>query len=334
MFDESLNWAISRKATDEILETLKTTGFNVFVPNVWHGRGTHYPSELAPVDRRLLGRISNGDDPLAYLVKRAHELGIEVHPWFTVVRGEGEIFRQWMSETDEGNAFDVHNEDFRNFIVDLMLDLVRRYDVDGVNLDYIRSMGFCKLDSCSEDYSRKFGRSLKLDLQLRRLSPSTSMLISKWNRDAVTDIVARFSASAKTAKPNLIISIDAHPLNDGLLMQGQDAIAWEKAGLIDVIFNMDYKKNLDVALIARIRAAMKRPSRLITLVSLFDLDRTRVITRDPDTISNYVLQSRELWSGTGLGFYHFKQLKPNQATALRLGVFKQPATPSWRVTGP
>ena len=330
MFDEDMHWATSKEATDKILIKIKSAGFNVYVPCVWHGGGALYPTNVAPVDRRLARRIFyREEDPLAYLIQRAHEMGIEVHPWFTVMRRENDLFPKWRATGTNEEAFDVHDSDFRKFIVDLMLDVVKRYPIDGVNLDYIRSMGFCTKDSCIDGYEKKFRNSLLADIQLRRLPLYKSDTLEHWNHDDVTDVVRKFSTVAKKLRPGLIVSIDANPLNPEILLQGQDSIGWVEAGLIDVIFNMDYKKQVDVGLINRAKASLKKPSNLITMFSLYDLVDNQVVPRNPNMIAGYVTQTRRLWPKSGIAFYHYKQLTEDQASVLRSGVFNEMAIPSW-----
>ncbi|WDT80450.1 MAG: family 10 glycosylhydrolase [Candidatus Manganitrophus sp.] len=81
IFDEGLAW-ITKDLAEKLLTRIKKAGFNVFVPCVWHGRGTIWPSDLAPWDTRKV-RVP-GFDPLENLIKLAEKYEIEIHPWFTV----------------------------------------------------------------------------------------------------------------------------------------------------------------------------------------------------------------------------------------------------------
>ncbi len=76
MFDEDIGWALSRSNTDTIINHLSEAGFNVYVPCVWHGAGTYFSSLVAYQDPRVLTRIKNGDDPLEYLITKAHQNGL------------------------------------------------------------------------------------------------------------------------------------------------------------------------------------------------------------------------------------------------------------------
>jgi uncharacterized lipoprotein YddW (UPF0748 family) len=329
LLDEDIEWATSEAATERILSQVRAAGFNVFIPCVWHGEGSTYPTHLVAPDARIAPRIAAGSDPLAYLLERAHALGIEVHPWFTVVRREGNRMPQYHAEGTPEGAFDVHNAAFRRFIVQLMLDAARRYPVDGINLDYIRSMGVCTSGACREDYGRRFGRSLKVDLALADIPGGKKDTLEAWNAQAVGAIVREISAQARALRPGLVISVDAHPLNRDLLLQGQDSVGWENADWIDAIFNMDYRKRIDVETAQRAVSRLAVPARMTMLLSTFDLVDGRPVARDPALLADYVELARRLWPGSGIAFYHRKQLTDAQANALRESVFAEAAQASW-----
>ena len=56
IFDEDMQWATSRAATDRIIATIKKAGFNVYIPCVWYGGSTLYPTRLAPMAALVLQR--------------------------------------------------------------------------------------------------------------------------------------------------------------------------------------------------------------------------------------------------------------------------------------
>ncbi|MCM2358182.1 MAG: family 10 glycosylhydrolase [Geobacteraceae bacterium] len=345
MFDEDIRWATSQEETDRIIDRLKAGGFNVYVPCVWHGRGSAYPTKLAHPDSRLEKLLKTGHDPLAYLIRKAHAAGIEVHPWFTVVRREDGRYPRYFDGGTPENAFDVHNREFRDFVVALMVDVAARYPVDGINLDYLRSMGFCSCDRCVEEYRGKFGRSLREDVARCNLPGKGRDSLKEWNLEAVADIVRRFSARAKEIRPSLIVSVDAHPHNGDWLLQGQDSVGWQRSGWVDTVFAMDYRKKIDVEAMNRARAAFADPEAMTVLLSTYDLaDRElvprherswvtdyigdkAVLARDPALLSGYVRLARRLWPGSGIAFYHYKRATDAQIRALKADVFREPALP-------
>jgi uncharacterized lipoprotein YddW (UPF0748 family) len=223
----------------------------------------------------------------------------------------------------------VHDPAFRDFIIKLMLDVVRRYRVDGVNLDYIRSMGFCSSKHCQDDYQARYGRSLTLDTYLRKIPGKRIASLQTWNYDAVSAIVKNFSKEAKSARPKLVISVDAHPLNEDLLLQGQDSVMWANNGWIDVIFNMDYKKRTDVETAEAAAGQLHVPGKMTMLLSTFDKVDGKPILRDPALLVDYVRLVRRLWPDTGISFYQYPQFSDAQFTALKNEVFAETARPTW-----
>jgi uncharacterized lipoprotein YddW (UPF0748 family) len=325
MFDEAITWATSKQAADQILDRLKTAGFNVYVPCVWHGRGTFYPSSLNKADPRLAKTVATGEDMLAYLIGRAHAMGIQVHPWFVVARREDNMFPEFAEAGTPAGIYNVHNPKFRAFIHDIMIDVVKRYDVDGVNLDYIRSGGFCLSEFCVDDYRKKFDRSLQADLLLRKIPGYRIDSLRKWNQGALNEIVRNFSAEAKHIRPNLIVSVDAVPMAPSWEIQGQDSIAWANNEWVDVIFNMDYGRKLEAERGLKARSALNDPAKLTMLVSLFDMIEGSPVARDPSLLIDYIEFSNKKFAGSGIAFYHMPRLSDEQLQALRTGPFKQSA---------
>lgn len=333
MFDEDMHWAISKQNADKILTRLKEAGFNVYVPCVWHGNGTYYPTPLAEPDPKLASVVS-AYDPLAYLIEKAHSLGIEVHPWFTVTRRENMHYPSFFGEGVPDGAHDVHNQEFRKFIVDLMIDVVRRYHVDGVNLDYIRAMGLCTSDSCREDYSRVTGASFWPDYYLRGILGPARSRLEQWQDKAVRDIVDTFSLRAKEIKPDLVVSVDGHPKpkTEHRPLEGRDEIGWMNDGLIDVVFAMDYRETIDYEIIDAVRKDLLRPEGLIVLFGNYGrLNNTApAVPRKGVLVAKYASYAQRRWPSSGVGFYIYGQMTDEQAAALRGGPFKEEAVPAWK----
>ncbi len=331
VFDEGYQWAISKDAADRALLRVKSAGFNVYVPCVWHGRGTHYRSRVTDADSRLAAAIADGYDPLRYLLVRAHALGIEVHPWFTVMRREWERHPQFYPKGTPDDAYDVHNPQFRDFVVSMMLDMVERYDVDGVNLDYIRAMGICMSDACKDDYKNFSGHELSADYVLRYVSGAARDRIQFWQDSAVADVVERVASAAHKSKPGVVISVDGHPKPPGeqRALDGRDEVTWANNGWVDVIFGMDYRQRFDDVTADAVRAHLADPRKLHPLFGNYERIDDRVVPRASELITRYVQFARRRWPGSGVGFYIFTQFNDEQLRALRASVFREDARTAW-----
>ncbi|MBC8126567.1 MAG: family 10 glycosylhydrolase [Gloeobacteraceae cyanobacterium ES-bin-144] len=108
-----------------------------------------YQSSFEPWSPWLTGTMgrSPGYDPLAYCIKAAHARGIEVHAWFNpfralcnnseqvsnnhVCRAESHVTKRYGSMTWADPAI----ADSRTRALNAIMDVVRRYDIDGVHLD-------------------------------------------------------------------------------------------------------------------------------------------------------------------------------------------------------
>lgn len=331
IFDEDIGWATSRSATDAVLQRIKRAGFNVYLPCVWHGNGAYFASRVARPDARLKQRIDAGDDPLAYLIAKAHGLGIEVHPWFTVVKRSTDGYPEYHGSGTPEGAFDVHNGRFRDFIGALMLDVVRRYDVDGVNLDYVRTMGLCTCASCRADYQKESGFPFRPDYSLREVSGPARDRLQSWQDKAVSDIVSGFSTAARGAKPGLIISVDGHPQPKEAIrpLQGRNEVLWANSGWIDVIFAMNYDERVDVGTVDRVRAELQEPRRLIVLFGNYDNRGPGAASRPGRLVDDYAQYARRKWPGSGVAFYLYGRLSDDQIETLARGAFMNKALPSW-----
>ena len=170
--DENKDW-LTVTGAEKVINDIASAGFNLYMPCVWHGSGTRYPSQLSVAD---WVNFDQGD-PLERIIELAHQKGIEVHPWFVISARNRDFFSEYYDGSPEG-AFNVHRPEFREFITNFILEVVQKYDVDGINLDYIRSMGVCTSSYGVEDYKNKFNRDLLVDKDIY-LSIDLHLLLEK-----------------------------------------------------------------------------------------------------------------------------------------------------------
>lgn len=291
LLDEEFSW-MDRAAADQLVSKAKRAGFNVIVPCVWHGRGVTWRSSL-PKEPRWVDNPKGLADPLAYLIKRAHAEGMEVHPWFTLVKRQRDFYPEFAGPGVPDDAFDVHNHEFRRFIRDVVLDVVEKYPVDGINLDYVRSRGICLSERCKADYRARTGRNLSRDSLSYRIVPDAKEAIEKWNRTVVDDLLTSISIAVRARAPDVTISVSSHAGYEPLRLEGTNSITWANAGLVDYILHIEYAQLsairhdlLDTAL-----AELKDPSRLIMIAGNYEFDkasRSQVWPRDHREVSKVI----------------------------------------------
>jgi len=332
ILDEDFNW-LTPESADRTLAKIKDAGFNIFVPCVWHGRGTTWPSLQAPREPLWQKRYRPGYDPLAYLIKRGHELGIEIHPWVTVNLRQREFLAEFVDDGTPEKSFNVHLPEYRIFIINLMLEVISKYDVDGINLDYIRTLGICTSDYCVRDYRERTGRNLVKDSVLLRVSTDAWENIAQWNSSAIDDLVFTFANSARKIKPELVISVDSHAGLNALRLQGTDSIKWANNGWIDAIFHMDYKEEINKTVFDSAIKQMQDPRKLVLMVGNYEkaiLNKDNVWPREADRLNEllYLAQSYGQ-DGIGVALYEYRFLTNSQVKAIKSGPFKDPARPWW-----
>ncbi len=324
LFDEELNWLTPAKR-EKFLADTKAAGFNVIVPAVWRGIGVTWPSKLVPMDSSWKGLSGASADPIKDLISRAHELGIKVIPWFTVAHRQREFLPEFHEEGTPDVAFNIHEDGFRKFIVKLMMEVVDRYDVDGINLDYVRAKGICKTPACRSYYENKTKRNLIQDAESMWKDKDSGDAIAEWNAEAVTKIIEDFSRQAKARRPNLPISIDSHPAAKWTYLEGASSIAWANRGLIDMIFDMQYKQEIDLASVASAKSKLSSSAKYVLLVGNYEAsptDKQRVWSRDAPLVAELLEKSRLHSQEAGaVALYTYRFLNDGQIRAIKRGPF-------------
>lgn len=132
-----------------LLGVMTDHGLNAILFQVRPESDALYASELEPWSRYLMGTQGEdpGFDPLQYVIDQARPLGIEVHAWINPYRAkstltstlaEGHIA---LAEPDYAYTYgnllwmDPGAEVIQERTIDVALDLVDRYDIDGVHFD-------------------------------------------------------------------------------------------------------------------------------------------------------------------------------------------------------
>ena len=163
-----------------------------------------YESDLEPWSYYLTGEMGTAPepyyDPLAFWVEESHKRGLELHTWFnpyrahhpsgklndkSVVYSEPELVR----EIDNGYYWlDPAMVETQNYSYDVVMDVVKRYDIDGVHFDdyfYPYSSIEFPDDDTWQTYLVHKGR-LKRD---------------DWRREAVNVFIKRTYDGIKAEKP-------------------------------------------------------------------------------------------------------------------------------------
>ena len=244
---KSTDPAEQQRSLREMVMKLHSAHFNTIFFQV-RGRGDAlYRSSLEPWSDILTGTLGKdpGWDPLQFVIDEAHARAMEVHAWFNtfyVRSGKGEIppskprhvaleHPDWVQTVDGQSWLDPGLPAVRNFLLRVGMEIVRNYDVDGVQFDFARYPGIAYPD---EKTYKKYGNGTPKD---------------DWRRENVTKFIRAFYDSAAAARP--AVKIGSAPIgiytNVGSAkgLQGysdlyQDSRAWLREFLQDYIVPQVY----------------------------------------------------------------------------------------------
>jgi uncharacterized lipoprotein YddW (UPF0748 family) len=135
-----------------ILNRAVALNLNAVILQVRPAADALYASPLEPWSEYLTGRQGTPPepwyDPLVFAVREAHARGLELHAWFNPYRArhptaKGPQARTHLSETRPQlvRSYGTHlwmdpgEPAVRRRTINVMLDVVRRYDVDGIHID-------------------------------------------------------------------------------------------------------------------------------------------------------------------------------------------------------
>ncbi|GAA5494856.1 hypothetical protein Rhal01_01020 [Rubritalea halochordaticola] len=132
-----------------ILNEAQALNLNAIIFQVRPNADALYKSSIEPWSHWLSGTMgrSPGYDPLAYCIQQAHARGIEVHAWFNPFRAlpnkDIPTARNHVMRTNKGDIrpykqyrwLDPASSFTRNRALSVILDVVKRYDIDGIHID-------------------------------------------------------------------------------------------------------------------------------------------------------------------------------------------------------
>lgn len=225
--------------------------------------------------------VDPGYDPLEEVVDQAHAAGLEVHAWVnsttlwsssTPPTSPDHVYNthgfsasgtdRWLNKRSDGTEqvgtmtyVDPANPAAVDYITTGVRSIVENYDVDGVNLDYIRYP-----DHSAGDYANDWGYS---ETSLARFAAETGRTdvpapsdqqFSDWRRAQVTNLVRSVYDAMNDVDAGDRLSVNAVTNGDGPQTLGgweatrpyrgvlQDWKGWLSEGIVDTVMTMNYKE--------------------------------------------------------------------------------------------
>ncbi len=213
---------VQKKALTDKLDKLKSLGINTVFFQVKPDGTALWDSKILPWSDMMTGKIGQnpGFDPLQFMLDEAHRRGMRVHAWFnpyrvsvntkpstvaelnrTLSQHPASVFvlhRDWIRTAGDRYVLDPGIPDARDWITSIVAEVVKRYDIDGVQFDdyfYAESPGSALNDSQT---FIKYGQGFASK--------------ADWRRHNTQLLIEQVSHTIKQLKPNVACGRLAQPL--------------------------------------------------------------------------------------------------------------------------
>jgi uncharacterized lipoprotein YddW (UPF0748 family) len=282
---------------ERIIKDAENNNLNTLFVQV-HGRAdAYYNSDIEPRSETLKG-LPLSYDPLKEILESGHAAGLEVHAWVNAyyawnrpppmpVSPDHVVNRHpdWLITDDEGRRIDEYSREemalkwveglyldparraVRDYLVEVSTEIVRKYPVDGIHLDFIRypGSGFGFNTGLMREFARRFGidplllservRSLDHDPQVWLTDDAS--IVRRWNHyyyalwnagkaRAISDTVRQIYESIKSVRPQVVLSAAVFPDPDKAYYQlSQDWRRWLRRGYLDIVVPMAYHGDIN-----------------------------------------------------------------------------------------
>lgn len=157
---DNIDWPSSKYlATDsqriefiKLLDMHQQNGMNAIIAQIRPATDAFYPSQYEPWSEWLTGTQGKPPipyyDPLEFMITETHKRGMEFHAWMNPYRAEFSIGKSslspshitklhpdWFLPYGTIKLFDPGNKEVQQFVTNVVIDAVKRYDVDAIHFD-------------------------------------------------------------------------------------------------------------------------------------------------------------------------------------------------------
>ncbi|MEA3286299.1 MAG: family 10 glycosylhydrolase [Candidatus Marinimicrobia bacterium] len=264
----------------EIMQDHVDANMNAVLWQIRQGGTAYYNSSFEPWGYYAGGSYP-GYDPLEYAIEQAHLRGLELHAWFNVFAASStangtpaNLHPEWVCRDRDDNSMTSYRalspglEAVREYTLDVVMEVVNNYDIDGMHFDYVRwnEHSATVLRDHEEDQLAEIstldGQISDATLEALRDERSGRYLydylhpysggvpsgFSSWEqywRSSVTEFVQMAHDSIQVVKPWVRLSVAALGKYNWSGWNGygvvyQDAALWFNEGTIDQLTPMHY----------------------------------------------------------------------------------------------
>lgn len=203
---DSLTTDVQKEELLEILDLVKQYNMNTVIFQIRPSTDAFYASTLEPWSAWLTGQQGKAPvpfyDPLEFAISECRKRGIDIHVWLNPYRAVADTATStapehvtnthpdWFFTYGKTKFFDPGLDETRNYVSNVVSDIVRRYDIDAVHIDdYFYPYRIQNIDFPDESSFEKNPRGF------------TTNQKEEWRRDNVDLIIKQIHDSIRAIKP-------------------------------------------------------------------------------------------------------------------------------------
>lgn len=248
----------------KLMETARLNGFNAVFFQVRGDCSTLYPSKIEPWSHRVGGQ-DPGFDPLQLAIQEAHKRGLELHAYINpgivtespkAVSNPNHVLLKhctaqsnpnWLvykasgpAELNDGYVWlNLNLPEVQTYLRSVVMDLVTRYDLDGIHYDRIR---FQAPDVSQDPWSKA----------RYQIANPEKLEYNDWQTANITRMLTDMYACIAAIRPKTKVSAAVWGIynknrlpgyswtSTGLQDYHQDSIGWINEGCVDALVPMIY----------------------------------------------------------------------------------------------
>ncbi|MBI5729714.1 MAG: family 10 glycosylhydrolase [Ignavibacteriales bacterium] len=235
-----------KQALIDIFDDVKSKNLNTVFFQAGINGTVLFKSSFDPYSPYITGEVDHEGtyDPLQFAIEQAHKRGLEIHAWINCIRcfsgtelnilnNPNHISKrkpEWVIEDvrdgQKSYWLDPGLPEVREYLSDMIAEMVEKYDVDGVHLDFLRYPG--------KNFEDEFSYSVH----------GTGLSRDEYRRKNITDLVELINKKIKALKP--FVKLGVAPIGifknengitgwEGYSEVYQDSREWLKRGLVDYL---------------------------------------------------------------------------------------------------
>ncbi|MEH1918836.1 glycoside hydrolase family 10 protein [Nostoc sp.] len=307
----------NRSQVQAAMSQLRQLNFNTVYPVVWNDGYTQYPSAI--MEKKgipFFFKGVDGQDVIADIITQARSQGLLAIPWFEfgfMVPLTSELASQhpdWLTQKGDGTQTSISaagevawlnpfHPEVQNFIRELVVEVIAKYDADGVQFDDHMSL---PVDFGYDKYT------INLYTQETGNPPPPNPQAQawiKWRADKITAFMVDLYQTVKARKPNAIFSVAPNYYNFAYKMQLQDWLNWVRLGIVDELVMQVYRNDLESFIAQITRPEILETQQIIpTGIGIIAGLRNRPVAIPQIQSQVEAAQQR----GLGIGFFYYESL--------------------------